>query len=55
VRFENVTGVRLQNITLRNAANHFTFLGGRGYRIFGVTIRSPPFHVAPNTDGLNSC
>lgn len=55
VRFDNVTNVRLQNITLLNAANHFTFLGGRGYRIFGVTIRSPPFHVAPNTDGLNSC
>jgi polygalacturonase len=53
VRFDNVSGARFENITLLNAANHFTYLGGRSYRIFGVKIRSPPFHIAPNSDGLN--
>ena len=53
IRYDNVTDARLENITLLNAANHFTYLGGRGYLIHGLKIRSPPFHVAPNTDGLN--
>ena len=54
IRFDNVSYVLLENVTLLNAANHFTNLHGAHYRIYGVTMRSPPSHIAPNTDGINT-
>ena len=54
IRFDNVSHVLLENVTLLNAANHFTNLQGSHYRIYGVTMRSPPSHIAPNTDGVNT-
>ena len=54
IRFDNVSHVLLENVTLLNAANHFTNLHGAHYRIYGVTMRSPPSHIAPNTDGINT-
>ena len=53
IRFDNVSHVLLENLTLLDAANHFTNLHGAHYRIYGVTMRSPPSHIAPNTDGVN--
>ena len=54
IRFDDVSHVLLENVTLLNAANHFTNLHGAHYRIYGVTMRSPPSHIAPNTDGINT-
>jgi polygalacturonase len=54
IRTDSVDNVLLQNLTLLNAANHFTNLHGSHYRIYGVTMRSPPSHIAPNTDGVNT-
>ena len=54
IRFDSVSDVLLQNLTLLNPANHFTNLHGDHYRIYGVTMRSPPSHIAPNTDGVNT-
>jgi polygalacturonase len=54
IRFDNVSHVLLENLTLLNAANHFTNLHGSHYRIYGLSIRSPSSHIAPNTDGINT-
>ena len=54
IRFDSVSDVLLENLTLLNPANHFTNLHGDHYRIYGVTMRSPPSHIAPNTDGVNT-
>ena len=53
IRFDNVSRVLLEDVTLLNAANHFTNFHGSHYQIYGVTMRSPPSHIAPNTDGVN--
>eukprot|EP00041_Stephanoeca_diplocostata_P017213 m.343196 g.343196 ORF g.343196 m.343196 type:complete len:401 (-) comp20628_c0_seq4:105-1307(-) len=46
-------GVVLHNITFLNGAAWHTSLGGSNYLIKNVTIRSPNYQIAPNTDGLD--
>jgi polygalacturonase len=45
--------VLLHSFLLLNGAAWHTSLSGEHYRIYGVRIRSPPYHIAPNTDGLD--
>jgi hypothetical protein len=45
--------VLLQGFLLLNGAAWHTSLSGDHYRIFDVKIRSPPYKIAPNTDGLD--
>lgn len=47
-------GVVLEIITLLNGAAWHTSLGGSNYLIKRVTIRSPNYKIAPNTDGLDT-
>lgn len=42
VRFDNVSRVQLRNLTLLNAAEHFTYLGGRDYVIHGRSFAVGP-------------
>ena len=45
--------VLLQGFLMLNGAAWHTSLSGDHYRIFDVKIRSPPYMIAPNTDGLD--
>ena len=46
-------GVLLQGLLLLNPAAWTTSLAGSDYRIWDIRIRSPDYHHAPNTDGLD--
>eukprot|EP00040_Diaphanoeca_grandis_P028945 m.168389 g.168389 ORF g.168389 m.168389 type:complete len:426 (-) comp31513_c0_seq1:96-1373(-) len=52
--FSDVDDVLFENVTLTNAAsNHLDIYGGNNYEIRYVTIRSPNYQIAPNTDGID--
>lgn len=46
-------GVVVQDLFLLNAAKYHMFVTGSDYVIANVKIRSPPYTVAPNTDGID--
>eukprot|EP00037_Helgoeca_nana_P007990 m.71652 g.71652 ORF g.71652 m.71652 type:complete len:293 (+) comp18653_c0_seq1:1963-2841(+) len=49
----DATGVEIKDITLLDAASWHSLLMGAHYEIIDVTIRSPNYTIAPNTDGLD--
>ena len=49
----NATHVLLEDFLMLNSPDFHAELHGSHYRIFGVRIRSPPFDIAPNTDGID--
>lgn len=53
VVFANASGVRVEGVTLLNAAFWTLLLGGRDVRVAGVRVRAPNFQLAPNTDGID--
>jgi len=45
--------VLIQGVTIINPPAWTTDLSGRDYKIYNVHIKSPPYSVAPNTDGID--
>lgn len=47
------TRVWIEGVTIINPAAWTTSLSGKDYHIYNVTIKSPPYSIAPNTDGID--
>ena len=45
--------VWIEGVTIINPAAWTTALSGTDYHIYHVTIKSPPYSIAPNTDGID--
>lgn len=45
--------VWIAGVTIINPAAWTTALSGMDYHIYNVTIKSPPYSIAPNTDGID--
>ena len=53
VTFTNVTNAEIADLTLENPAFWTMLIGGADYHIHDITIRSPNWGAAPNTDGID--
>ena len=52
--FDATDNVVIENLTLVNAAKfHVDICGGENYTVRYLTIRSPDYEIAPNTDGID--
>jgi len=53
VTFNNVTNAEISDLTLVNPAFWTMLIGGADFHIHDITIRSPNWGKAPNTDGID--
>ena len=53
IDFDNVAGVLFDGFAMLNAASFHTMLRGQNYVIRHVSINSPDYRRAPNTDGFD--